>query len=72
MVEQLPGRATDNILVERLWRTVKYEKVYLHDYSSPREARQGWAQATPLASPSQGTQMHLKNGATPVLTMGST
>ena len=35
------GRALDNIFTERLWRTVKYEEVYLHDYSSPREARQG-------------------------------
>lgn len=26
------GRAFDNIFVERLWRTVKYEEVYLHDY----------------------------------------
>jgi putative transposase len=33
------GRALDNIFTERLWRTVKYEEVYLHDYSSPREAR---------------------------------
>ena len=28
------GRALDNIFVERLWRTVKYEEVYLNDYSS--------------------------------------
>jgi putative transposase len=35
------GRALDNIFVERLWRTVKYEEVYLHDYPTPREARQG-------------------------------
>ena len=35
------GRARDNIFVERLWRTVKYEEVYLHDYQTPREARQG-------------------------------
>jgi putative transposase len=34
------GRALDNIFTERLWRTVKYEEVYLHDYVSPREARQ--------------------------------
>jgi putative transposase len=34
------GRALDNIFTERLWRTVKYEEVYLHSYSSPREARQ--------------------------------
>jgi putative transposase len=34
------GRALDNIFVERLWRSVKYEEVYPHDYDSPREARQ--------------------------------
>lgn len=34
------GRAMDNIFTERLWRTVKYEEVYLKDYQSPREARQ--------------------------------
>ena len=33
------GRALDNCFVERLWRSVKYEEVYLHDYASPREAR---------------------------------
>jgi putative transposase len=37
------GRAVDNIFTERLWRTIKYEEVYLQDYSSPREARQGLA-----------------------------
>jgi len=37
------GRALDNIFTERLWRTVKYEEVYLHDYASPREARLGLA-----------------------------
>jgi len=35
------GRAIDNIFNERLWRSVKYEEVYLHDYQSPREARRG-------------------------------
>jgi len=34
------GRALDNIFTERLWRTIKYEEVYLHDYTSPKEARQ--------------------------------
>lgn len=38
------GRAMDNIFTERLWRTVKYEHVYLHDYALPREARQGIGQ----------------------------
>ncbi len=37
------GRALDNVFTERLWRTVKYEEVYLHDYRSPKEARQGLA-----------------------------
>ncbi len=35
------GRAADNIFTERLWRSVKYEEVYLNDYASPREARLG-------------------------------
>lgn len=35
------GRAMDNIFTERFWRSLKYEEVYLHDYLSPREARQG-------------------------------
>ena len=35
------GRYTDNIFVERLWRTVKYEEVYLKAYSDGREAKDG-------------------------------
>lgn len=35
------GRATDNIFTERLWRSLKYEEVYLHEYTSPRAAREG-------------------------------
>jgi putative transposase len=38
------GRARDNIFTERLWRTIKYEEVYLNDYGSPREARQNIGQ----------------------------
>ena len=37
------GRAMDNIFTERLWRTVKYQEVYLNDYDNPREARRGLA-----------------------------
>ena len=33
------GRALDNIFVERLWRTVKYEEVYLKDYQSMKDAQ---------------------------------
>jgi putative transposase len=35
------GRALDNIFVERLWRSVKYEEVYLHDYQQVPEAISG-------------------------------
>jgi len=35
------GRVFDNIFSERLWRTVKYEEVYLKDYGDAREAREG-------------------------------
>jgi putative transposase len=35
------GRYADNILLDRLWRTVKYEKVYLKAYSNGREAKAG-------------------------------
>lgn len=35
------GRAMDNIFTERLWRSVKYEEVYLKEYDSPRDARLG-------------------------------
>ena len=31
------GRWVDNVFVERLWRSVKYEEIYLHAYETPRE-----------------------------------
>ncbi len=37
------GRVFDNIFVERLWRTVKYEEVYLHGYENVREAQNSLA-----------------------------
>jgi putative transposase len=38
------GRALDNVFIERLWRSVKYEEVYLKDY------RDGWEAESSLAS----------------------
>ena len=35
------GRAADNIFVERLWRTVKYEDIYLKDYETLAQVHQG-------------------------------
>jgi putative transposase len=37
------GRWVDNVFVERLWRSVKYEEVYLHAYESVAAARAGIA-----------------------------
>ena len=35
------GRYLDNIFVERVWRLLKYEEVYLNAYESLTEAREG-------------------------------
>ena len=35
------GRYLDNIFVERLWRSIKYEEVYLKAYQTVAEARTG-------------------------------
>jgi putative transposase len=35
------GRCLDNVFVERLWRSPKYEDVYLHVYGSPADALRG-------------------------------
>jgi len=33
------GRWADNVYVERLWRTIKYEKVFLHSFDTVDQAR---------------------------------
>ena len=38
------GRCMDNIFTERLWRTVKYENIYLNEYRNFNEANQGLAE----------------------------
>jgi len=35
------GRAMDNVFTERLWRSVKYEEVYIKNYQTVREAKEG-------------------------------
>lgn len=37
------GRALDNVFIERLWRSVKYEEVYLRDYADGHEAERSLA-----------------------------
>jgi transposase InsO family protein len=38
------GRWVDNVFIERLWRTVKYEDVYLRAYETPAASREGVGQ----------------------------
>lgn len=35
------NRALDNIFVERLWRSLKYEDIYLKSYESVKELKEG-------------------------------
>ena len=42
------GRALDNVMVERLWRSVKYEDIYLRDYGDLPEARAGLGRYFPF------------------------
>ena len=37
----LSSALTDNVFVERLWRSVKYEDIYLHAYETPTALRAG-------------------------------
>ncbi|MBF0244818.1 MAG: DDE-type integrase/transposase/recombinase, partial [Planctomycetes bacterium] len=37
------GRALDNVFIERLWRSLKYEEVFIKDYQSMADARNGIA-----------------------------
>ena len=52
------GRALDNIFVERLWRTVKYEDVYLKSYQTPREVRCGLDVYVPYYNDRRPHQSH--------------
>lgn len=38
------GRAIDNVMIERLWRTVKYEEIYLKEYASGADLHKGLKQ----------------------------
>ena len=42
------GRFLDNIFVERLWRTVKYENIFIHDYGTVAEAKSGLGKFFPF------------------------
>jgi putative transposase len=42
------GRAIDNVFIERLWRSVKYEDIYLRDYCEPVELHAGMGRYFPF------------------------
>ena len=50
------GRALDNVFVERLWRTLKYEEIYLRGYDSPTALERGARQLHQLIQ--QGAATH--------------
>jgi len=67
------GRWTDNVFIERLWRSLKYECVYLHAFASPREAHReigGWItyynQARPHSSLDDRTPDEVYRGIQPL------
>ena len=35
------GRALDNVFIERLWRSVKYQEIYLRDYATVADVEEG-------------------------------
>ena len=43
----------DNVFVERLWRSIKYEEVYVRAYDSIRAARQGLGRYLDVLQPAQ-------------------
>jgi putative transposase len=49
------GRCLDNVFVERLWRTVKYEDIYLHGYEGALDLRRGLQRYFPFYN---GERMH--------------
>lgn len=42
------GRALDNVFVERLWRSLKYEEVYIKDYQRVKDAKEGLGRYFPF------------------------
>lgn len=52
------GRWMDNVFVERLWRSVKYEDIYLHAYESPRALRAGLARYFTFYNRERGHSAH--------------
>ena len=52
------GAWRDNVFVERLWRSIKYEEIYLKAYDSVRAARSGIAQYLEFYNSERPHQAH--------------
>ena len=70
------GRALDNVFVERLWRSVKYEEIYLKDYTTAADVSDGlsdWFDLYTHRRPHQAlgyrTPYEVYHGLQPILTM---
>ena len=63
------GRAMDNVFIERLWRSVKYEEVYLRDYTDGWHAESVAGRVLPLlqrgADPPGARLPHARRGLLP-------
>ena len=57
------GSWRDNVFVERLWRSVKYEDIYLHAYETPNDVKQGLKRYFQFYNTSRPHQAH--TGQTP-------
>ena len=53
------GRWMDNVFIERLWRSLKYECIYLHAFETGSELRAGLARLDRLLQPRIGTPICL-------------
>jgi len=50
------GHWIDNVSIERLWHSIKYEEVYLHAYESLTEARNGLSNTSIFTTPKENTK----------------
>ena len=57
------GAWRDNVFVERLWQSIKYEDIYLHGYETPSEGKQGLKRYLAFYNSSRPHQAHI--GQTP-------
>lgn len=49
------SRAFDNIFIERLWRTMKYEHIYLHEFASVEQLRRSLGESLKSTISADGT-----------------